>query len=158
MNTEMTDAERDHFLHTQRTLVVATIRPSGSPVMHAVWFVYLDHALYINIQRSSFKFKNILRDPRVSALVEDGESYFALRGISVEASAVEVTDNAEIERVEQAMTDKDQHIGSGMEEMPAHFRDSRKQRLGRGDRVLVKIPLERVRTWDFGKTKQHYSK
>jgi len=158
MNTEMTDAERDHFLHTQRTLVVATTRASGSPVMHAVWFVYVDNAIYINIQRSSFKFKNIMRDARVCALVEDGESYFELRGVSVEANAVEVTDNAEIERVEQAMADKDQRIGSGMEAMPAHFRDSRKQRLGRGDRVLVKIPLERVRTWDFGKAKQHYSK
>lgn len=158
MNTGMTAAEVENFLNNQRTVIVATTRSSGSPVMHAVWFVYLDQALYINIQRSSFKFKNILRDNRVCALVEDGETYFDLRGVSVEGRASEVTDDAEIARVEQAMADKDQRIGSGMEEMPAHFRDSRKQRLGRGDRVLVKIPLERVRSWDFGKSRSHYQK
>lgn len=158
MNTDMTRDEITDFLNTQRTLVLASLRADGSPVMHAVWFVYLDNALYINIQRSSFKFKNLLRDPRVCALVEDGESYFDLRGVSVEGKASEVTDAAEMDRVEQAMADKDQRIGSGMEEMPAHFRDSRKQRLGRGDRVLVRIPLEKIRSWDFGKSKSHYEK
>lgn len=158
MNTEMTTIEITSFLNQQRTLIVASTRKEGSPVMHAVWFVYLDNAVYINIQRSSFKFKNILRDPRVCALVEDGESYFELRGISIEGRACEVTDDAEITRVEQAMADKDKRIGSGMEEMPAHFRDSRKQRLGRGDRVLVRIPMEKFRSWDFGKSRSHYTK
>ena len=156
MNTDMTPQELIAFLENQRTLIVASLRASGSPVMHAVWFVYRDNAVYINIQRSSFKFKNILRDPRVSALVEDGESYFELRGAMMEGEAKEVTDDEEILRVQDAQDAKHQRIGSGTENMPAYFTKSREERLQRGDRVLVKIPMTKVRSWDFGKAKAHY--
>jgi PPOX class probable F420-dependent enzyme len=144
------------FLQSQRTAIVATTRKSGSPVMHAVWYLYLDNAIYINIQRSSFKFTNMLRDPRVSALVEDGESYFELRGVSVEGEAAEVTDDAEILRVQDAQDTKHQRIGSGTEGMPNYFEKSREERLRRGDRVLVRIPMSVVRSWDFGKARSHY--
>jgi nitroimidazol reductase NimA-like FMN-containing flavoprotein (pyridoxamine 5'-phosphate oxidase superfamily) len=154
----MTAQEIEDFLKNQRTVIVATTRKSGSPVMHAVWFVYLDHAIYINIQRDSFKMKNIQRDKRVCALVEDGESYFELRGVMVEGEAVEVTDDNEILRVQDAQDLKHQRIGSGTENMPAYFEKSREERLKRGDRVLVKIPLTQVRSWDFGKSKSHYKK
>jgi len=156
MNTDMTPQEIIDFLETQRTVIVATTRKSGSPVMHAVWFVYLDNAIYINIQRSSFKFKNILRDPRVCALVEDGESYFELRGVSIEGEATEVVDDEEILRVQDAQDKKHQRIGSGTESLPNYFEKSREERLKRGDRVLVKIPMTQVRSWDFGKAKAHY--
>jgi PPOX class probable F420-dependent enzyme len=152
----MTKQEIVEFLQNQRTAIIATTRKSGSPVMHAVWFVYLDNAIYINIQRSSFKFNNILRDPRVCALVEDGESYFELRGVSIEGEAAEVTDNDEILRVQDAQDEKYQRIGSGTESMPSYFGKSREDRLKRGDRVLVRIPMAQVRSWDFGKARPHY--
>jgi nitroimidazol reductase NimA-like FMN-containing flavoprotein (pyridoxamine 5'-phosphate oxidase superfamily) len=156
MNTEMTTSEITNFLENQRTVIIATTRKSGSPVMHAVWFVYLDHAIYINIQRASFKMKNIVRDNRVCALVEDGENYFELRGVMIEGEAVEVTDDNEIIRVQDAQDIKHQRIGSGTENMPAYFEKSREERLKRGDRAMVKIPMTSVRSWDFGKSKSHY--
>ena len=152
----MSAQEMVDFLHSQRTAIIATTRKSGSPVMHAVWYVYLDSAIYINIQRSSFKFTNMLRDPRVSALVEDGENYFELRGVSVEGEAAEVTDDAEILRVQDAQDAKHQRIGSGTEGLPNYFEKSREERLKRGDRVLVRIPMSVVRSWDFGKARSHY--
>jgi len=154
----MTPGEIINFLETQRTAIVATTRKSGSPVMHAVWFVYLDDAIYINIQRTSFKMKNIQRDNRVSALVEDGENYFELRGVMAEGQATEVTDDEEILRVQDAQDLKHQRIGSGTENMPGYFEKSREERLKRGDRVLVKIPMTQVRSWDFAKAKAHYKK
>jgi nitroimidazol reductase NimA-like FMN-containing flavoprotein (pyridoxamine 5'-phosphate oxidase superfamily) len=153
----MSAQEMVEFLENQRTAVIATSRESGSPVMHAVWFVYLDNAIYINVQRSSFKFKNILRDPRVCALVEDGESYFELRGVSAEGEAAEVTDDNEILCVQDAQDRKHQRIGSGTESMPNWFERSREERLKRGDRVLVRIPMTQVRSWDFGKSRSHYN-
>ena len=92
--------------------------------MHAVWFVYLDKAIYINVQRNSFKFSNILRDPRVSALVEDGESYFELCGVSIEGNATEVTDEEEILRVQDAQDKKRQRMGSGTDLQVARPRPS----------------------------------
>lgn len=157
MNTAMSPQQVIEFLENQRTAILATTRKTGSPVMHAVWFVYLDNAIYINIQRSSFKFSNIQRDPRVSVLVEDGESYFELCGVNVEGEAGEVTDDAEIQRVQVAQDAKNQRIGSGTESMPDYFEKSRAQRLQRGDRVLLKIPMTQIRSWDFGKARAHYN-
>jgi PPOX class probable F420-dependent enzyme len=157
VNTGMTPQERVEFLENQRTAILATTRKTGSPVMHALWFVYLGNAIYINVQRSSFKFSNIRRDPRVCALVEDGESYFDLRGVSVEGEAVEVTDDTEILRVQDAQDAKYRRIGSGTESMPDYFEKSRAERLQRGDRVLVRIPMTQVRSWDFGKARAHYN-
>jgi len=158
VNTEMTPQEIVDFLENQRTVIIATTRKTGSPVMHAVWFVYLDNAIYINIQRASFKMKNILRDNRVCALVEDGESYFELRGVMIEGEASEVTDDNEILRVQDAQDLKHKRIGSGTENMPSYFEKSREERLKRGDRAMVKIPMTQVRSWDFGKARTHYKK
>ena len=153
----MTSQELSEFLQSQRTAIVATTRKTGSPVMHAVWFAYADNAIYINVQRSSFKFANMLRDPRVCVLIEDGENYFELRGVSVEGEAAEVTDDEEILRVQDAQDQKNRRIGSGTESMPGYFAQSRAERLARGDRVLVRIPMTRVRSWDFGKSRAHYN-
>ncbi len=158
METSLTPEEMRELLETERTVILATTRKSGSPVMHALWFTYLDDAIYINIQSSSFKYRNIQRDNRVCCLVETGESYFELRGVMVEGRAVPVTDPEERARVQAAADRKAERIGSGLEEMPSYFRDSRHRRLERGDRVMLKIPFERVRTWDFGKVRDHYRK
>jgi nitroimidazol reductase NimA-like FMN-containing flavoprotein (pyridoxamine 5'-phosphate oxidase superfamily) len=158
MATAMTEDEVKEFLESQRTLILATTRKSGSPVMHALWFTYLDDAIYINIQSASFKNKNIQRDNRVCCLVEAGESYLELRGVMIEGRAVPVDDPEELARVQAAADRKAERIGSGMQELPSYFGESRRRRLERGDRVMLRIPLERVRTWDFGKVREHYRK
>lgn len=156
MATALTPAEIETFLSTQRTLILATTRPSGSPVMHALWFTYLDGAIYVDTREGSFKHKNVERDDRVCCLVEAGESYFELRGVMIEGRAGIVTDEAERERVREAFAAKAARIGSGLDEMPAHLSESRRQRSERGERILFRIPLERVRSWDFGKVREHY--
>ena len=158
MSSKLNDEEVVTFLQNQRTLILASTRKSGSPVMHALWFTYLDNTIYINIQRDSFKYRNILRDPRVCCLVEDGESYFELRGVMVEGEATEVSDDEEVLSVQDAQDLKHQRIGSGTKDMPSYFKKSREERLQRGDRVMLKIPMTKVRTWDFGKARAHYDK
>ena len=158
MATSMAPAEVVELLETERTLILATTKRSGSPVMHALWFTYLDGALYINIQTGSFKHRNIQRDDRVCCLVETGEEYFELRGVMIEGRAVPVEDAEELARVQTAADRKSERIGSGMREMPPYFAESRQRRLERGDRVMLRIPLEHVRSWDFGKVREHYRK
>jgi short-subunit dehydrogenase/nitroimidazol reductase NimA-like FMN-containing flavoprotein (pyridoxamine 5'-phosphate oxidase superfamily) len=158
MATAMTQEEVTEFLETQRTLVLATTRRSGSPVMHALWFTYLDGAIYVNIQSASFKSRNIRRDNRVCCLVEAGESYFELRGVMIEGRAVPVDDPEELARVQAAADRKAERIGSGTQELPAYFAESRRRRLQRGARVMLRVPLERVSSWDFGKARDHYRK
>ncbi len=154
----MTPEEIREFLADQRTLILASTRREGTPVMHALWFTYLDDAVYFNIQATSFKYKNIQRDNRVCCLVEVGEGYFDLRGTMIEGRATLVDDPDERGRVQAAADAKNDRIGSGLDEMPGYFSKNRSQRLERGDRLMIKVPLERVRSWNFGKVREHYQK
>lgn len=156
--TQMTPDEIDDFLESERTLVVVTLRPDGSPVAHPMWFAKLDNALYINTRRKSLKARNVSRDARVCAVVEAGETYFELRGVRVEGRCEEVTNDEEIARAQAAQAAKDERIGSGMREMPQWFSGSRKRRLDQGDRVVLRIPMERVYSWDFSKVRSHYAR
>ena len=156
--TQMTPDEIDAFLESERTLVLVTLRPDGSPVAHAMWFAKLEKALYVNTQKKSLKNRNVSHDARACAVVESGESYFELRGVRVEGRSEEVTDDDEIARAQAAQAAKDERIGSGMRELPEWFSSSRERRLGKGDRVVLRIPMERVHSWDFSKLREHYER
>lgn len=153
----MTPSEIEAFLDRQRTLVLVTLRPDGSPVAHPLWFTRLGKLLYVNTRSDSLKWKNAVRDPRVCAVVEAGETYFALRGVRIEGRAERVGDPAEIARVEEAQAEKERGIGSGMDDLPEWFSKSRSRRRDRGDRVLLRIPMERIYSWDFSKLREHYT-
>ena len=156
MATSMTPEEVREFLKTQRTLIVSTLKRDGAPVSHALWFTYLNDAVYFDTQSESFKARNIRRDSRVCCLVEAGEKYFELRGVMIQGRCVPVEDPEEVRRVEAAAAEKNARIGSGIEDLPGWFGDSRRGRRSRGDRVLLKVPLEKVTTWNFGQARDHY--
>jgi nitroimidazol reductase NimA-like FMN-containing flavoprotein (pyridoxamine 5'-phosphate oxidase superfamily) len=154
--TSMSPAEVEEYLASQRTIVVTTLRPDGSPVAHPLWFVKLGRNVYIDTRANSIKHRNILNDPRVCAVVESGESYFELRGVRIEGACQPVTDDEEIERVQAALDEKDRVLGSGMAEMPDWFAKNRTERRSRGDRVMLRIPMDRVYSWDFSQARKHY--
>ncbi|MBI3744899.1 MAG: pyridoxamine 5'-phosphate oxidase family protein [Chloroflexi bacterium] len=154
----MTPQEIDEFLHNQRTLILSTVKKDGAPVSHALWFFYTGDAIYVNIQAKSFKYKNILHDNRVCALVEAGEQYLQLRGVMVQGRATKVDDPVEKTKVDVERDAKTARIGDGMESMPAWFHESRSKRLDRGDRVMLRISLDKVTSWDFSKVREHYAK
>lgn len=154
----MTPEEIDAFLESERTLILVTLRGDGSPVAHPMWFAKLGNALYLNTRRQSLKNRNVSGDARVCAVVEAGETYFELRGVRVEGRCEEVTDAREIARAQAAQAAKDARIGSGMRETPEWFSGSRERRLARGSRVILRIPIERVHSWDFSKLRSHYER
>jgi general stress protein 26 len=51
----------------------------------------------------SQKVRNLERDPRISCLVETGDDYFALRGVSVTGEAELVRDDARIRQIGTAV-------------------------------------------------------
>jgi hypothetical protein len=156
VSTRMSPTEIDEYLASQRTITVTSLRPDGSPVAHPLWFVKLGENVYVDTRTNSLKHRNILNDPRVCAVVESGESYFELRGVRIESACQPVSDPGEIDRALAALGKKDLALGSGMTEMPDWFSKTRDQRRSRGDRVMLRIPMERVYSWDFSKTRRHY--
>ena len=155
--TQMTPEEIDAFLDSQRTLLFVTTRRDGSPVAHPLWFARLGRSLYVNTRSDSLKYRHVARDPRVCAVVESGETYFDLRGVRIEGRCQRVEDPDEIARVAAAQAEKDRRIGSGRQDVPEWFAESRSRRLGRGERVLLRIPMARVYAWDFSKLRAHYA-
>lgn len=86
------------LLGENRTLCVATIRPDGWPQATMVGYIHDDLTLYFAVARSSQKFANILRDPRVSIAIGH-DTPKRIRGLSLAARVTEVIDHAEIARI-----------------------------------------------------------
>src|SRR5947199_8271332 len=80
---KMAPEEVDAFLHERHTMSVATIGPDGRPHVVAMWYGFLDGKPAFETYRKSQKVKNLERDPRMTCLVEDGDSYEKLRGVEL---------------------------------------------------------------------------
>jgi nitroimidazol reductase NimA-like FMN-containing flavoprotein (pyridoxamine 5'-phosphate oxidase superfamily) len=97
-----TDAElKDEILallDENRVMSLATVRPDGWPQVTMVNYVHDDLILYFVIARTSQKFANIERDPRVSIAVGH-ETRHRIRGLSMAARVSPVADSDEVERL-----------------------------------------------------------
>ena len=79
----MTDAEVAEFLAAERTLQVASIGADGAPHLVPMWFGLIDGRIAMWTYARSQKAANLRRDPRLTCLVEAGERYGDLRGVSI---------------------------------------------------------------------------
>jgi PPOX class probable F420-dependent enzyme len=92
----MTDDEVRALLDGQRILQVASINQDGTPHLVAMWYGFDDRGdLMFWTYRKSQKVLNFRRDPRLTCLVEDGETYEQLRGVSI-AGIAELSDDPEL--------------------------------------------------------------
>jgi PPOX class probable F420-dependent enzyme len=79
----MADDEVAEFLGVQRTAVLCTMHPRGSIHAVAMWYGFVDGHVALETKSRSQKAQNLRRDPRMTLLVEDGESYEELRGVEL---------------------------------------------------------------------------
>jgi PPOX class probable F420-dependent enzyme len=147
----MTDDERSAFLDEQRVLNVATIGPTGHPHLVAMWYAILDgHPSFWTFGKSQ-KIVNLRRDPRITALVESGDSYGELRGVELVGTARIVEDFDEIVAIGRAVAAKYQgtEVASSPEVLAFLEGQARK-------RVGVVIDVDRVVSWDHTKLAGSY--
>jgi PPOX class probable F420-dependent enzyme len=83
----MSEAEIEEFLARDMKVQVATIGPDGAPHLTTLFYVLDEGRIAFWTYGSSQKVKNLRRDPRITCLVEDGEDYMELRGVSVTGRA-----------------------------------------------------------------------
>lgn len=74
------DPKVEAFLREKHFGKVATVRKDGSPHLTPIWYMYEDGRVIINTTTDRVKYKNILRDDRVSFLVDDGYPYVIIFG------------------------------------------------------------------------------
>ncbi|HET9141209.1 pyridoxamine 5'-phosphate oxidase family protein [Actinophytocola sp.] len=90
----MTPGEITGFVEAELTAHVATIGPNGRPHLVPVFYVTRGEAIATWTYAKSQKVANLRRDPHATVLIEAGESYGELRGVSMECD-VDIIDDVE---------------------------------------------------------------
>lgn len=93
----MSEAERDAYLATERTCRVATVGTDGHPHVVPLWFVWDGSALWLWSLTRSQRWADVVREPRVSAVVDSGEEYDVLRGVEISGLAAPTGDGPRTE-------------------------------------------------------------
>ena len=93
---DMTDAEYRRFMMgSPRTAALATVRADGRPHVAPIWFALDGDAVVFSTWHESVKAKNLLRDGRVSVMVDDETPPFSFVVIEGVASVEQSPDPAE---------------------------------------------------------------
>ena len=144
----MTTDEVASFLDDNLKVQVASIGKDGAPHLSTLFYVVVDGAIAFWTYGRSQKVRNLERDPRVSALVEDGTDYFELRGASITGTAEIVRDHDRIREIGSAVATR--MVGaSSFAELGDLGRTTVERQVEK--RVAVIIRADRVATWDHRK-------
>ena len=143
------DAELAAFLAANIKVQVATNGHDGHPHLTTLFYA-LDDAGRIAFwtYATSQKIRNLERDPRITALVEDGTDYFELRGASLRGTAEIVRDPARIRGIGADVVAAMSGVGS-IDELGDLGRDIVERQAAK--RVAVIVHPERVASWDHRK-------
>jgi PPOX class probable F420-dependent enzyme len=141
----MTDDEVARFVDQSRTLTMATNGSGGYPHLVAMWYGVIDGKIYFETKMKSQKVKNLLRDPKITCMLEAGVTYDELRGVAIEGTAVIIEDPEHPEYWAAAISVFERYNGPYSDEMrPAVEMMMHK-------RVIVRVDPVRVRSWDHRK-------
>ncbi|MHB1502426.1 MAG: pyridoxamine 5'-phosphate oxidase family protein [Acidimicrobiales bacterium] len=139
----MTPDEVEAFLGGKHTMNVATLSPSGQPHLVAMWYGFLDGAPALWTYSRSQKVMNLRRDPRITCLVETGDTYDTLRGVELVGTGAILEDAAAITQVGQSVYSR--YFGV-VDELSRPI----VERMG-AKRVVVRIDVVSVVSWDHAK-------
>lgn len=140
----MTSEEVSDFLRDPRTMSVATVGADGRPHLVALWYGFLagDDLAFWTYGKSQ-KVVNLRRDPRMTCLVEAGQSYDQLRGVELIGRGLVIDDPAVVRDVGLSVWERytgpvDDQARPAVAAMGAK-------------RVAVRLVVERVVSWDHRK-------
>jgi PPOX class probable F420-dependent enzyme len=78
----------DAFLAKPNASVIATVRPDGSPVTVATWYVWEDGRVLVNMDEGRRRLEHVRSDPRVSLTVMDVANWGS--HVSLQGSVVSI--------------------------------------------------------------------
>ncbi len=91
--SQMSETAISEFLATPRNAVLATNRSDGAPQLTAVWYLYEGGKIFISVFKDSVKYRNMVKDNRVSLCVA-GQHPDA-RGVTITGTAELLQDGSE---------------------------------------------------------------
>ncbi|MGH9066352.1 MAG: TIGR03618 family F420-dependent PPOX class oxidoreductase [Acidimicrobiales bacterium] len=139
----MTAGEVETFLQGRHTMTVATVGPDGRPHLVAMWYGFHRGAPAFWTYARSQKAVNLRRDPRLTCLVDDGDSYDTLRGVELVGRGTLLEDPGDVLAVGTSVFER--YTGPAEGEARAGLERSAAKR------VAVRVEVERVVSWDHAK-------
>lgn len=148
-SVRMTPEEIDQFLRSQTKVQVAVNGRAGTPHLTTLFYM-IDGAgrLCFWTYGTSQKVRNLERDDRISGLVEAGDAYAELRGVSLSGRAELVRGEGRLREIGSAVVCRMTGV-SHLDELGDLGRDEVERQLRK--RVGVVLHPHRVATWDHSK-------
>ena len=140
----MTPDEMDAFLQEQRTCHLASIGHDGSPHVSPLWFVWDGSAFWLTSVVKSQRWVNVMRDPRVSVMIDGGVDYFELCAVELTGS-VEVVGEVPRTSAPDASVDVPERLFGAKYSGGAYQPD--------GKHAWLRLTPEKIVSWDFRKMK-----
>lgn len=139
------DTEVASFLESQMKVQVATVGADGAPHLTTLFYALDQGRIAFWTYAASQKVANLRRDPRITCLVEDGEEYAELRGVSIRGRAhlIEAYDDIRALglRVMERMAG-----GASLGELGDQIVDAQARK-----RIGIVVEPDRVASWDHRK-------
>jgi PPOX class probable F420-dependent enzyme len=140
---KMSDEEIDDFLAGRHSMSCATIGADGRIHLVAMWYGFLEGMPALETKAKSQKVANLRRDPRMTVLVEDGETYETLRGVELVGTAEIVEDPDRLWEIGVSVFSR--YNAPYTEEMKPFVEIMLRKRVG------VKLNVDKVVSWDHRK-------
>jgi len=139
----MTDDEIAEFMERSRTATVATVSADGIPHLVAMWYAVVDGEVWFETKAKSQKAVNLRRNPTITVMIDDGQTYDTLRGVSIEGRGEIVEDPGNLLRLGISVWER--YTGPYTDEMRPFVDQMLK------NRIAVRVVPTRVRSWDHRK-------
>jgi PPOX class probable F420-dependent enzyme len=139
----MTDDEIAQFIDRSRTATMATVLADGRPHLVAMWYAVVDGEVWFETKAKSQKAVNVRRNPTITVMIEDGQTYDTLRGVSIYGKAEIVDDPETILRVGISVWER--YTGPYTDDMRPYIDQMM------NNRICVRVVPQRTRSWDHRK-------
>jgi PPOX class probable F420-dependent enzyme len=140
----MGDDEIVDFIDHSRTATMATVGPNGRPHLIAMWYAVLDGEVWFETKAKSQKAVNLRRDPTITVMIEDGQTYNTLRGVSIDGQAEIVDSDPEL-LLRVGISVWERYTGPYSEDMKPFVEQMM------NNRIAVRVVPTRLRSWDHRK-------
>jgi PPOX class probable F420-dependent enzyme len=139
----MTPEEVDAFLHERRPMTMCTLNHDGSIHAVAMWYGFLEGDIAIETKAKSQKARNLARNPTMTVLMEDGDTYEELRGVELVGRGEVVEDPEEMFTLGINLFER--YYGTYEEELRPFVETMLHKR------IVVRLKVARTVTWDHRK-------
>ena len=139
----MDPTEIDRFLSDGRVATLCSLNHDATIHAVAMWYGFLEGAVAFETKAKSQKVQNLRRNPTITCMVEDGDTYDQLRGVELVGRAEIVDDSDRVWALGVSVWER--YNGPYSEEVRPFVEAMLNKR------VVIKLIVDRTVSWDHRK-------